>query len=208
MTRTIPTALLNALSNAEIEPFYAVDLAFNTANLRMWTGHGNKTINSQTYAGTGNLLSIEGLEEASDLSAKGTTLTLNGLDSTIISRALTEEYQGRLVTIYWGVGGVSDEDAEDPVVEVFSGYMDKMTIQDDGESATIQLTVESRLITLERPNVRRYTSESHASTRLKKWLDAGNSGNPAADTFFDYVTQLQDKQIVWGRAVTNGEETS
>lgn len=195
MTRTIPTALLNALSNAEIEPFYAVDLAFNTANMRMWTGFGDKTINSQTYTGTGNLLSINGLEEASDLSAKGTTLTLNGLDSTIISRALTEEYQGRLVTIYWGVGGVSD------VVEVFSGYMDKMTIQDDGETATIQLTVESRLITLERPNIRRYTSESHSSVRTAKSLSG-------SDTFFDYVTQLQDKQIVWGRAVTNGEETS
>ena len=190
MSRTVPAALLTALDGDEIEVFYAVDLAFDSGNMRLWTGYGDKTINSQTYTGTGDLLTIDGLEEASDLSARGTTLTLNGLDSTIITYALTEEYQGRLVTIYWGVGTNT--------VEVFSGYMDKMTIQDAAESATISLTVESRLIALERANVRRYTRESHAGVRTAKGL----SGN---DTFFDWVTKLQDKQIVWGRATENGE---
>ena len=190
MSRTVPAALLTALDGDEIEVFYAVDLAFDSGNMRLWTGYGDKTINSQTYTGTGNLLTIDGLEEASDLSARGTTLTLNGLDSTIITYALTEEYQGRLVTIYWGVGTNT--------VEVFSGYMDKMTIQDSAESATISLTVESRLIALERPNIRRYTRESHAGVRTAKGLSG-------SDTFFDWVTKLQDKQIVWGRATENGE---
>jgi len=205
MTRTVPEALLNLLHEGgnqnnpltDIETFYAVDLAFDSGNLRLWTGYGDKTINSQTYVGTSNLLDIDGLEEASDLSAKGTKLTLNGLDTSIVSYALTEEYQGRLVTIYWGVGTET--------VEVFSGFMDKMIIEDSGETATVSLSVESRLITLERARVRRYTSESHAAVRLKKWLDNGNTGTPAADTFFDWVTKLQDKQIVWGRAVKDGE---
>jgi len=190
MSRTVPAALLTALDSDEIEVFYAVDLAFDSGNLRLWTGYGDKTINSQTYQGTGDLLAIDGLEEASDLSARGTTLTLSGLDTSIITYALTEEYQGRLVTIYWGVGSET--------VEVFSGYMDKMTIQDAAESATISLTVESRLIALERPNVRRYTRESHAAVRTAKGLSG-------SDTFFDWVTKLQDKQIVWGREVKDGE---
>ena len=190
MSRTVPAALLTALDGDEIDVFYAVDLAFDSSNIRLWTGYGDKTINSNTYTGSGNLLTIDGLEEASDLSARGTTLTLNGLDSTIVTYALTEEYQGRLVTIYWGVGNNT--------VEVFSGYMDKMTIQDSAEGATIQLTVESRLIVLERPNVRRYTRESHAGVRTAKGLSG-------SDTFFDWVTKLQDKQIVWGRSTENGE---
>lgn len=190
MSRTVPAALLTALDGDEIDVFYAVDLAFDSSNIRLWTGYGDKTINSNTYTGSGNLLTIDGLEEASDLSARGTTLTLNGLDSTIVTYALTEEYQGRLVTIYWGVGNNT--------VEVFSGYMDKMTIQDSADAATIQLTVESRLIALERPNVRRYTRESHAGVRTAKSLSG-------SDTFFDWVTKLQDKQIVWGRSTENGE---
>ena len=191
MSRTVPAALLTALDGDEIEVFYAVDLAFDSGNMRLWTGYGDKTINSQTYTGAGSLLNIDGLEEVSDLSARGTTLTLSGLDSSILSYALTEEYQGRLVTIYLGVGSET--------VEVFRGYMDKMTIQDSAESVTISLTVESRLIALERANIRRYTRESHAAVRQRKWEDDGNSGSPAADTFFDWTTQLQDKQIVWGR---------
>ena len=190
MSRTVPAALLTALDGDEIEVFYAVDLAFDSGNIRLWTGYGDKTISSQTYTGSGNLLTIDGLEEVSDLSARGTTLTLNGLDSTIVSYALTEEYQGRLVTIYWGVGSNT--------VEIFRGYMDKMTIQDAGETSTISLTVESRLIALERANVRRYTRESHAAVRTAKGLTG-------SDTFFDWTTQLQDKQIVWGREVKDGE---
>lgn len=190
MSRTVPAALLTALDGDEIEVFYAVDLAFDSGNIRLWTGYGDKTINSQTYTGSGSLLTIDGLEEVSDLSARGTTLTLSGLDTTIVTYALTEEYQGRLVTIYWGVGTNT--------VEVFSGYMDKMTIQDAGDSAAISLTVESRLIALERPNVRRYTRESHAAVRTAKGLTG-------SDTFFDWTTQLQDRQIVWGREVKDGE---
>ena len=143
MTRVVPNSILSALSNSEVEPFYAVDLAFQSGALRLWTGFGTKTINSATYTGTGTLLTIDGLEEAGDLSARGTNLTLSGLSSTVLTYALTEEYQGRLVTIYWGLNGVTD------VVEVFSGYMDQMTIVDDADSATVKLTVESRLITLE-----------------------------------------------------------
>jgi len=184
MSRTVPAALLTALYADTIEPFYAVDLAFETANVRLWTGYGDKTIGSNTYTGSGNLPSIDGLEEVSDLSARGTTLTLSGLSSTILTYALTEEYQGRTVTIYWGVGSNT--------VEVFRGYMDQMTIQDSGETSTISLTVESRLIALERPNVRRYTSEGHAAVRTAKGLTG-------TDTFFDWVQGLQDKQIVWGR---------
>lgn len=188
MSRTIPSSLLSVLGNAEIEPFYAVEMQFDSGTMRIWTGYGDKSFGGNTYTGTGNLLQIEGLEETSDLSAQGTTLTLNGLDSTIITYALTEDYQGRLAKIFWGVNGVSD------VIEVFSGYMDTMTIQDEGQSSTIQLTLESRLITLERPSNRRYTAKSHAAVRAQKGLTGD-------DSFFDWVTQLQDKRVPWGREV-------
>lgn len=190
MTRTLSSGFLTAIQDSELEVFYAIDLDFDTAPIRFWTGFGDKTINSQTYTGTGNLLNIDGLEEASDLSARGTTLTLNGLDSTIITYALTEEYQGRLVTIYLGVGSET--------VEIFSGYMDQMQITDTGDSSSIKLSVESRLIVLERPVSRRYSEQSHQAVRASKNL----SGD---DSFFRWQTKLQDKQIVWGRTTENGD---
>lgn len=196
MSRSINANIVSALANPEIEPFYAVKLAFSTATLFLWTGYGDKTINSETYIGSGNLLSIDGLEEASDLSASGTNIVLNGIDSTILTYALTEEYQGREVNIYWGVGGVSE------VVEVFSGYMDQMIITDKGDTSTIKLSVESKLIILERPNIRRYTEGSHSSVIATEGYSNSN------DSFFRWVAKLQDVQVPWGRETETGDETS
>ena len=196
MSRSINANIVSALSNPEIEPFYAVRLDFATAAIYLWTGYGDKTINSQTYIGSGNLLSIDGLEEVNDLSTAGTSLVLNGMDSTILNYALTEEYQGREVNIYWGVGGVSE------VVEVFSGYMDQMTIVDKGDTSTIKLSVESKLIVLERPNIRRYTEGSHSSVIATEGYSNSN------DSFFRWVAKLQDVQVAWGRETETSDETS
>ena len=201
MSRTINSTLLGALyENADptgdlkdIEPYYAVTLEFDGGDVNMWTGIGSRTIGAATFSGTGGLLQIEGLEESSDLGANGTTLTLSGVNDTLLSYALTEDYQGRLCRIYWGVTSVSQ------VVEVFSGYMDRMTIQDAGETSTITLTVESRLITLERPVIRRYTDKSHQSV-----IATENYGS-STDTFFKWVTKLADKQVVWGREKNDPE---
>lgn len=202
MTRAINSNLISVLNNSEIEPFYAVKLSFATSTLFFWTGYGDKTINSETYTGTGNLLNIEGLDEVSDLSSRGAKITLNGLDNTVVTYALTEQYQGRLVEIYWGVNGVSE------VTEVFSGFMDQMTINDSGETSTIQLSVESRLIALERPIPRRYTEASHAAVIATENNLDSSSYTQSNDSFFRWVAQLQDKQIPWGRETEEPDNES
>jgi hypothetical protein len=180
MSRTVPSDLLTSLSQSEVHPFYAVDMDFDTAPLRFWTGYGDRTIFTNTYTGTGNLLSISGLEEANDLSAKGVTLQLSGVPTEIVSLALQEPYQRRSCKIYFGT-----TDTAVPI-EVFSGLMDKMTIQDSGDSSVIELTVESKLLRLNKASNWRYTQENHQSRH-------------SGDTFFSYVTDLQNKDIIWGR---------
>lgn len=231
MARTVPASIISALAQPEVYPFYAVEMLFDTAPLRLWTGYGDRTIGSQTlaagfiaagqrykivslgttdftaigassntvgvfftasgagsgtgtvlpaYLGTGNLLTISGLEEAGDLSAKSASVTLSGIDNAIVALALAEPYQRRTCNIYFGVSNAND------VVEVFSGYMNIMSIEDSGETSTITLTIESKLVELNRARVRRYTHESHQARH-------------PGDTFFSYVADLQDKAVVWGR---------
>jgi hypothetical protein len=193
MSRTVPASLLTALSQPEVQPFYAVELLFDDDDdtrydeggysgenaIRLWTGYGDKTVNVETYTGSGNLLAISGLEEANDLSAKNITLTLTGIASSIVSLALSEPYQRRLCRVYFGTGDTT-------AIEVFSGFMNTMSIEDSGETSTITLTVESKLVRLEKASNRRYTHENHVSRH-------------AGDTFFSYVADLQDKDVVWGR---------
>ena len=193
MSRTVPASLLTALSQPEVQPFYAVELLFDDDDdtrydeggylgenaIRLWTGYGDKTVNVETYTGSGNLLAISGLEEANDLSAKNITLTLTGIASSIVSLALSEPYQRRLCRVYFGTDDTT-------AIEVFSGFMNTMSIEDSGETSTITLTVESKLVRLEKASNRRYTHENHVSRH-------------AGDTFFSYVADLQDKDVVWGR---------
>jgi len=176
MSRTVPAAILTALAQPEVEPFYAVEIDLDSGPLRLWTGYGDRTVDSNTYTGGGTLMTIEGLEEVADLSAKNITLTLSGMPSEVISLALQEPYQRRKVRVLWGVRGVSD------FVEVFSGSLNQMVIEDSAESGTISVTVDSKLVELERASNRRYTSESHKSRY-------------ATDTFFDFVAQIQDKGV-------------
>lgn len=183
MSRTLPAGMAAALAGESVTLFYAVELLFDSGAVRIWTGFGDKTINSETYTGAGYLLNIDGIAEVADLTASGITITLSGISSSIISLALQENYQGRVARVYFGVEGVSG------ALEVFSGFMDVMTIEHSGESMRVTLSVESKLVTLQRPNTRRYTSANH---KIRY----------PSDTFFDHVTKLQDKEIVWGRAAS------
>ena len=62
--------------------------------------------------------------------------------------------------------------------------MDVMIIEDNGETCIVNLTVESRLIILDRKVPLRYTQETQ------------NSLYPG-DTFFSTVASLQDKKVDW-----------
>lgn len=181
MSRTVPSALLTALGQSQIEPYYAVEMLFDSGAVRLWTGYGERTVESNTYTGAGSLINIEGLAEVADLSAKSITVTLSGISSTILSAALQEPYQRRKCRVYFGEASVSD------VVEVFSGQLNTMQIEDSGETSTISVLVDSKLVELERAINRRYTSESQKSRYT-------------GDTFFDYVSAIQDAEIVWGRS--------
>lgn len=196
MSRTINSSLLSALTGSLVQPFFAIELFFDERTVldvngqalevgpvRLWTGIGNRTINTgsnQTFLGTGALLNLGAADEVSDLSAKSMSLTLTGLDTTLVSLALKEPYQRRQAKIWLGEKSVSE------VVQIFSGQMNTMNIEDTPDGATVQLTIESKLVELERARNWRYTDENHQSRQ-------------SGDTFFSYVQAIQDVQVAWGK---------
>lgn len=182
MARTIPSALLTAITARECQPYLAFEALLDGGALRLWTGSGDKTIDSNTYTGAGALIGVGEMSEVIDLTAQSVTVTLSGLDSSVLTAALSENYQGRVANIYVGERSVSD------VMLAFSGYLDTMSPSDDGATSSLTVTIESKLADLQRPRIRRYTKES------QKALYPG-------DTFFDWTADLADKQVPWGRDV-------
>jgi len=208
MSRSLTDGILSVLSAAEIQPFFAVELFFDTTTLRMWTGLGDLVIEGTVYTGTGQLLQLSEISETAEIAATGANLTLSGIPSELLSLALSEPYQGRLCKIYFGAIDANrvyltdeagdyilaedtsriDISAGDPdgIVEVFSGYMDQMNIEEGPETSTIAMSVESKLIDLERSRIRRYTDQSQKARYPN-------------DRGFEFVEDLQDKQFNWGR---------
>lgn len=174
------SGLPTGLSDTTLTAFLAIELEFDSGTVRLWNGYDDLDFDGETYTGGGNLLTISPIEENPEISAKGVTITLSGISSTILSYALNENYQYRDCSIYFGT--INSGTASG--YKVFSGRMDVMTITEDGETCSIQLTAENRLIDLERPRVRRWTSEDQKS------LHAGDLG-------FDFVNSLQEAEIVW-----------
>ena len=207
MSRDLSDNTIDNISQDVVYPFFATELRFDGDNtLRLWTGQGTLVLEDGTsWVGTGNLLDISAIEETSELAVKGATLTLSGVPSEVLSLALSEPYQGRVCNIYFGTfsqgsllqesssyillqdgSRINLETGEKGFNEIFSGYMDQMNIEESGETSTIQLLVENKLVDLERARVARFTSG------YQKSIYAGDLG-------LDFVEDLQDKQISWGR---------
>jgi len=182
MSRDLTPTTIAALDDDVVHPFFAVELQFDSQTIRTWTGQGTLTLGDGTeWIGSGQLLSISSIEETQEMSVRGATLTMSGIPSNLLSLALSAPYQGRVCKIYFGVMG------EQIFNELFSGYMDQMNIEDGADYATIEMRVENKLVDLERARVARFTSG------YQKSVYAGDLG-------LDFIEDLQDKQIVWGRS--------
>lgn len=186
MSRDIGAVIQTALESGEFSPHYLVEMNFYNpitnaaAPIRLWTGIGDLSYGGDTYTGAGDVLTISDLEEAAELKVSGLNISLSGVEDSALVPALSHEYTGRQCKVYLMVNNQSSD-----AFEVFSGFMDVMTIDDSAEASSINLSVENRLIDLDRTNPFRYTQESHAL------LYSG-------DTFFSYVQDLQDQEVQFG----------
>jgi len=288
------TAAFRAYARSQVfKTAFLVEASFDSGAINLWTGYGDLTVGGVTYTGAGNLINIDQSAESLEMRANGFSVTLSGIDSSILSVALQEPYTGRPITVKtafmcpepevsttfkvtasggafyiedlikpdldikagnkyifdvsdssmathqfrlsetidgtggqytsasWTESGTSGTEGatatwvapstlpsplyyyctfhtgmgstvtDNPSVivadpyAIFSGFMDVMVLKDSGATATITVQCENELITLENPNIKRYTPEDQSITFPN-------------DTGLDYVASLQDQEILWG----------
>lgn len=187
MARGLQSAMETAVEAAEVRPFVLVDLMFSSP-IYLWSGYGDLTY-TNTYLGVGELLGLNQIEESQDLGANGLQIDLSGINgSTLLTKALSEEYQGKTVTVRLGAKDSSGNIISDPIV-IYSGFMDVMVINEGVEESTISLAVENKLIALSKTKERRYTSNDQRA-------------DYPSDKGFDYVAQTAEKTINWAGETT------
>lgn len=157
-----------------------------TTYLRLWTGYGDLSWDGNTWTGAGHLLGLSPLGENTELRAEGFSVSLSGMTTEAVSRALQEVRQGKPGRIWIGALNSSGTVIADPY-ELQEGKFDIATIDDPGDApCVIEAVYEGELIDIDRARERRWTHEDQQ-------LDyPGDQG-------FEQVPQLQDMVLTWGR---------
>ncbi len=188
-TRDLTAAVETALAGTNLTAMFLIELRFGSGTVYVNNLDFDKDYGGHTWLGRGRIGSISAIEEGEDLQANGVRLTLSGIDSSLVAIALTEDYQGRAVIISLALLD-SNHNIIDTPVQVYRGRMDTMPIE-AGQTATITMNVEGRLVDFERPRVRRYNSEDQQIVY-------------PTDQFFQYVPQMVSKELYWGMATPAG----
>ena len=90
MSRELSLSTIENVNADVVEPFFAVEMLFDSNIVRMWTGTGTLVLGDGTeWIGSGSLLNISTIEETQDMSVKGANISLSGIPSELLSLALT-----------------------------------------------------------------------------------------------------------------------
>ncbi|MBU8536215.1 hypothetical protein [Falsiroseomonas tokyonensis] len=162
-------------------PVVLVELDFASGPFRAWTGLGQLNWAGKLFEGVGSIGAVGEVEETVELRAVRLTLALSPVPQEVVDIALAERsFRLRPARLWGALLDAEGAFVADPF-PLWAGLMDTMEVT-DGAEPRVALTCESRLVDLERAEVRRYT-------------DADQQAEYPGDRFFEYVPALQEAEI-------------
>lgn len=183
MTRVLETGTAAAVTAGHVPYVFFVELSF-AEYLRVCSAGYTMFWRGYNWIGLGTLGGIEPIQEKASLEASGVSLTLSGVPTELVAVSLLEKYQGRSCKIWFAPLSDDLQLLLQPVL-LFSGRMDTMNTE-VGETATITVTAESRMVAWDRPKIRRFNHEDQISRY-------------PGDRGLECVSQMVEKTLQWGR---------
>jgi len=185
MSRDLTSAVQAELLKMKVKPVIFVEAVFTSGTLRVWSGIGTISWNGQTWTGVGNLGGISPISEGTEPHADGIELSLSGIPTDLVTKALGECRPNAPVKVWFGFLDEAEAVIADPY-QSFGGRMDVPSVEEGGDTSTIKLRVENRLVDFNRARERRFTHEDQQT-------------DYPGDLGFEYVAGLQEWNGVWGK---------
>lgn len=183
MSRIVSSSNATALQQPNAQIAIACDMDFPSGHVRLHDGCGPLTIGGYSYEGTGKMMLAGPIEESMDVIAKPVTVTLSGVDASMITIARAGGYQGRQITFYLAIFNLETGSLIDTPEIAWEGRMDAITIRLGPSEASLTLNCEHRL--RREPRIARYTNQDQQLAY-------------AGDRFFDQVPKIQGFRSKWG----------
>jgi hypothetical protein len=190
MPQTIPALVQSDLNTHKILWAGAIEFAFGTGTYRFWDGLGDRSMNGNTWQGSGGLIRVEEIAtnlrgEPEEVVIEMSSIPNTDLSPDALSQIETTNYKFRPVTIYTAYFSLTGGGLLDMVTE-FVGYAD--TVHHSwivGGEKTIRMHCESKALDLKR------ITGQIAGPEDQKDIDN-------ADGFFDLAARSADIEIDWG----------
>jgi hypothetical protein len=173
-----------AVSSDIVGAAYMVYLESRSQDLYLTSLPYDVSFEGNSFIGVGSLGKIGEIKEGSDIQSYSLSMELTGIPSGMISEAMDADMQGLTCKVWLAVIASDMSIIGNPTL-MFRGKTDTMEIK-IGESATITLQAESRLVDWERPRTELYTD----ATQKKKWPD---------DKGLEFVDATSKVEIIWGQ---------
>lgn len=179
------TAQNTALAQPLVRVVYFAQFEFFSNTSRLSTANFPITWGGYDWAGVGSIGSIGTVEESDGLEAKSLTFSINAAQPAWLALAIGDvgEYRGRNAKLYMCPLSESFQLIDTPVL-CWSGIMDTVMVNIDGDSGGIQLKCETAAYGLKRRPSFRLNAAQH------------RKDNPT-DSGLDYLTDLIANPQTW-----------
>lgn len=186
MRSSLGAATLAALEAEAAAPIYFLELLLDVTSspqvtVRLHTGLGTITWGGYDWTGAGSLLSVEGVEETSEINPAPFRCALSGVNSQVTDLVFTQNFHLRPCNFY--LGALSDGALiEDPGV-IHAGFVQDLQMQLGGKD-TVVLTSESEMIFFQR-------------TRNVRYTDRQLQSEYPGDLGLEYVDEVAGATVKW-----------
>ncbi|HXP07570.1 MAG TPA: hypothetical protein VN828_03700 [Acidobacteriaceae bacterium] len=184
MPRNATSAFIQALGEGYLYPVLLLTIQFSSGPVYLSTSYQDLYYLGNTYKGVGSLLEISTIEDGSTVQARGVSVTLSGIDPTLLPACLNDLVTGLPATIYLGLSTYGSYLVSNSVV-AWSGRTDQPSITISEKTASITVALESNLMDMNVPVPYRYTNVD------QQIFYSGDQG-------FSWVNAIQLIPIYWG----------
>ncbi len=181
--RSLNLAAQAALAGSVVRIVQLVLMSFPGAAIALNTSNFDLVYSGVTYRGAASLGSVGAIESAAS-EVKGLAFEISGVSAESIALAFDDAgvVQGTPVVVRTAILDENLQVVDAPVE--WSGRLDTMTIQEDGETCAIAVTAESSQVDLLRGNPLTYSNAD------QQMLFPG-------DRAFEYVVSQASVPVVW-----------
>lgn len=182
MSRGLVSANETAVGGVYLEEVVLAKCEFDVP-VYVHSGIGTISYDGNDYLGVGSFGAVEGARESEILGPNAVTLSLSGVDSSLLAAALDAGQMYDVITLY--VGYRQDDGAlvADPWI-IWKGWLETSAVR-LGENNVVLLTCQHDLAVLEEKDGSRFT-------------DADQQNRYPGDAAFAFLAEMEGARLLWG----------